>query len=85
MDPVNGQSLGGVELAVDQDHLLSRVARFVNVGAAGTGRHRAPTRLPVLGPRGSMADTGTLTVLLQLSAFSYSLLFPCSCPAAFPQ
>lgn len=39
MDPVNGQSLGGVELAVDQDHLLGRVARFVNVGAAGTGGH----------------------------------------------
>lgn len=46
VDPVNGQSLGGVELAVDQDLLLGRVTRFVNVGAAGTGGHRAPTGLP---------------------------------------
>lgn len=82
MDPVNGQSLGGVELAVDEDHLLSCVARLVDVGAAGTG----VTGLPHSSQSwGSVADTGSLMVLLQPSAFSYSLLFPHSCPAAFPQ
>lgn len=78
MDPVDGQSLGGVELAVDEDHLLGRVTRFVDVGAAGTGGHRAPTRLPELGSRGSVADTGTLMVLCNLLLSPTASYFPIS-------
>lgn len=80
MDPVNGQSLGGVELAVNEDHLLGRVTRFVDVGAAGTGGHRAPTQLQNWAPgaawlhRNPYSAPTTFCFLLQplISPFPHS-------------